>query len=878
MKTRLLLLFLYAVLATSCRSVYNGVQLPAPQTDINDTGQTLYIPVVFHVLYKNEDENVKDADIIKVLNTLKFDFAGLTPLNPLVNANRPADAKYAQIDTNIRFFLAEKLPDGTGTRGIIRHKTSTSVFKYKQRKAFAESPMYDPYRYLNVYICDTNTGAYTPTETTNHGIVIDYENVIENKNTLTHEAGHWLGLWHIFEGGCSDGDGIEDTYAQKKFFGNKKYLYKSCNDKTMITNFMGYADNRDFFTEGQKKEMRQFILQYMPIAGEPKSIDELEYLKNPTSFDAAKMVYLQDARDNTIDVRKIDSEISDISGKYSPCVNPFAFIMGIKDIELIKHKPSTFFAYKTNMLNDAAGVSPFNLEASILNEASTLIADQFEKELLNMAVHRFFRDIIEPDKDDADKISQSSSFFALLPLTSEHIRKVYNAGNPYTGLDITALQINLRNDIKNIPKLFMEKPELLLPQLNSHPMVKDMLKIGNEIIKNSKLGTKLPDIINKVSALSYSSTQLYELTSVLAIISNGLIAEQRPGTFWYDPLLELDPLKVKDDEFINKTYFYLKSRLCWHPAIRNYINQGKDEVEQAQRIKKLLLFVNKLNDTYTFLKNKSDRLDTLEDQIAYLKMINDSVYEFLNTVYQITELNDVFGFNEKIIKTSGALISITEALVKKEYPNAMLQIVNEFGHLMKNHQTEYKLLVVAAQIASDKDDVQLKKILKNYIAPIGTSSQKRISPFNISLNSYAGVNGGFEWVKSKNDEDSWYAGVTAPIGLSFSFWPGNIGSLSLFMEFLDIGSLVNTRFKNDNATYGELRFEHFLSLGGGLFYNFKNTPLTIGARCNHISNLRDITYEEGSAQIPEKGKSVWRLSFSVLIDIPLFTIYNKTKK
>ena len=38
-----------------------------------------------------------------------------------------------------------------------------------------------------------------------HGESTDYQ-------TLVHESGHYFGLYHTFEGGCSDkGDGIEDT-------------------------------------------------------------------------------------------------------------------------------------------------------------------------------------------------------------------------------------------------------------------------------------------------------------------------------------------------------------------------------------------------------------------------------------------------------------------------------------------------------------------------------------------------------------------------------------------------------------------------------------------------------------------------------------------
>ena len=241
------------------------------------------IPVVFHIIHDHGYENIPDAKVHALLKQVNEDWR---LLNSDLSTARSQFAAVAS-DMQVEFRLARIDPDGNCTNGINRIISGLTVDADDAVKGLID---WDNKKYLNIWVVRNIysgsssggtilgyalmpwTAQYQPTR---DGIVMVASTVDYGERTLTHEIGHYLGLSHTFEGGCSSsgsncnnqGDKVCDTPPESGQHFGCDYAQNSCSAEVpdqldMIENHMSYSYCRVLFTSGQKSKVDYSMNQY----------------------------------------------------------------------------------------------------------------------------------------------------------------------------------------------------------------------------------------------------------------------------------------------------------------------------------------------------------------------------------------------------------------------------------------------------------------------------------------------------------------------------------------------------------------------------------------------------------------------------------------
>ncbi|MEP6728865.1 MAG: PKD domain-containing protein, partial [Bacteroidota bacterium] len=239
------------------------------------------LPVVVHIIHNNGTENISDAQVLQGIQHLNEAFANSGYYDP-------ADG----VNTQIQFCMAQRDPANNVTNGITRDVSPYTVMGganyYSDDLNVKDINRWNPLCYINIWLVKSIPTsvvgyAYLPSA---HGSNVD--GIIEeaayfgsspaNDVVIIHETGHYLGLYHTFEGNCTnndcttDGDKVCDTPPDQSTAGVSCGTHVNSCTTDALSGFAtdqndlteDYMDYGNFncmkvFTQGQSDRMNWFI-------------------------------------------------------------------------------------------------------------------------------------------------------------------------------------------------------------------------------------------------------------------------------------------------------------------------------------------------------------------------------------------------------------------------------------------------------------------------------------------------------------------------------------------------------------------------------------------------------------------------------------------
>jgi len=174
-------------------------------------GVVYTIPVVVHIIHQDGPENISDDQVRE----------GIRNLNDAFRNAGPYQQPFG-VDMEIEFCLAKQDEHGAFTTGITRTRSElTEMVSERDDATLKNLSRWNPENYLNIWLVREITSSSSGPGISGYayplsarggahdGIVNEarlFGGTTDQAKIHIHEAGHYLGLYHTFDGGCDNSD------------------------------------------------------------------------------------------------------------------------------------------------------------------------------------------------------------------------------------------------------------------------------------------------------------------------------------------------------------------------------------------------------------------------------------------------------------------------------------------------------------------------------------------------------------------------------------------------------------------------------------------------------------------------------------------------
>jgi hypothetical protein len=511
------------------------------------------------------------------------------------------------------------------------------------------------------------------------------------------------------------------------------------------------------------------------------------------------------------------------------------------------------------------------------------------KEFLNDEKHEECQVLFPETIDLLNKID-SYKYAAFL----ENLRNAFHT-------DLNNLIIHL-NQVIDLPKYES------IPHHTEIKLVLGTANIASELSQSGK--SIMPDsVIKQLAFLPWDSVSrnLGNSLKLLNLISQSIKADTSLHQSWV-PLSDLNTYLFTDSITL-RIFFGLLYQQAQNEQITFYgknqntsirvdtlLARQKDNIFRLSGlIQNFSLLADDVQNTIADYKAKKDSGSlNNDDNYTYIsKAINIINYGFTvaNTFKIESDIKSQIN-HDKYINVARNANELYKNIYTKNYNSAVLNVCSILDSLLPGKQEKLISGVLKygnfmASVVKAESPGEVQSAIEATVLPAGSSSIKKNSAFNISLNAYIGGYFGKSNTNATDfDGSNSKVGVTAPVGVAFSVGLGHfkngasIGSLSLYGTLIDVGAIAGYRLNDDNtALEQKITLGDIFTPGGYLVYGIglpflSYVPLSVGYGWQYGSRL----YNKEDGKISISNSSRWRSNWFVGIDIPLANFLTKNYK